>query len=311
MSTNGAHPLSPLVEVDSLVVEFTVAAREWRSRAQALRAVDGVSFTIDRGETLGLVGESGSGKTTIGRAIVRLNTVKSGHIRFEGSDLSLLEGAALRSWRKRAQIVFQDPYASLNPRMKVEEIIGEPLRARGARKETRRQRVQELLESVGLPPSAGGRYPNSFSGGQRQRISIARALALEPDFLVADEVVSALDVSVQAQIVNLLSDLQEDLGLTVLFIAHDLAVVRQIATRVAVMYLGKIVELGKRDEIFARPLHPPTGCRFHTRCPYVMPVCKEIEPAFRAVSGRFVACHLVSAPETVGSAEIRSQRDAE
>jgi oligopeptide transport system ATP-binding protein len=333
-ATNG----SPLVEVRSLSVDFRVAAREWRARAQRLRAVDGVSFDLLRGETLALVGESGCGKTTIGRTLLRLYEPSGGEIIFDGADLARLSGQELRAFRRRAQMIFQDPYASLNPRMKVEEVIAEPLRAHGiGSRSARRARVRELLALVGLPEVVAGRFPHAFSGGQRQRIGIARALALRPELVIADEPVSALDVSIQAQIVNLLKDIQDELGLTLLFIAHDLAVVRQIAARVAVMYLGKIVELGARDAIFEEPRHPytqsllsavpvpdpalerarerlvlagdvpspidpPTGCRFHTRCPYAMDVCRTVEPQLRATAGgRVAACHLVHPPEELAA----------
>jgi oligopeptide/dipeptide ABC transporter ATP-binding protein len=322
-----------LLDVRDLSVDFRVSARDWRARPVRLRAVDAVSFDLRRRETLALVGESGCGKTTIGRALLRLYEPSEGQVVFDGVDLATLSPAGLRAFRRRAQMIFQDPYASLNPRMKVEEIVAEPLRAHGiGSRAERRARVKELLAVVGLPEQAAQRFPHAFSGGQRQRIGIARALALDPDLVVADEPVSALDVSIQAQIVNLLKDVQDELGLTILFIAHDLAVVRQIAARVAVMYLGKIVELGSRGEIFESPLHPytqsllsavpvpdpaaerarerivlagdvpspiepPPGCRFHTRCPYAMAQCRTIEPALRATgSGRLVACHLVHPP---------------
>jgi oligopeptide transport system ATP-binding protein len=322
-----------LVEARGLTVEFRVSARDWRAKTQKLRAVEDASFDVRRGETLALVGESGCGKTTLGRTLLRLYEPAAGSVVFDGVDLASLSGDALRAFRRRAQMIFQDPYASLNPRMKVEEVIAEPLRAHGIGSRAERSaRVRELLELVGLPEAAARRFPHAFSGGQRQRIGIARALALEPELVVADEPVSALDVSIQAQIVNLLRDLQDELGLTMLFIAHDLAVVRQTASRVAVMYLGKIVELGSRDVIFDDPRHPytqsllsavpvpdpalerarerivlsgdvpspitpPSGCRFHTRCPYAMEHCRTIEPELRETpGGRVVACHLVHPP---------------
>jgi peptide/nickel transport system ATP-binding protein len=320
---------APLVKVRDLTVDFRVSARDWRATTATLRAVDKVSFSLVRGETLALVGESGCGKTTVGRTLIRLYEPTEGAIVFDGVDIAGLRGRELQTFRRRAQMVFQDPYASLDPRMKVEEIVAEPLRAHrlGGRGE-RRERVAVLLERVGLTRSAANRFPHAFSGGQRQRIGIARSLALDPEFLVADEPVSALDVSIQAQILNLLKDLQEELGLTLLFIAHDLAVVRQIAERLAVMYLGSIVELGLREAVFEHPQHPytrsllsavpipepaaersrerivlsgdvpspidpPSGCRFHTRCPYRQPTrCTDEPPALRQLaSGQLAACH--------------------
>ncbi|MGH9769756.1 MAG: ABC transporter ATP-binding protein [Blastocatellia bacterium] len=312
----------PLIEIKDLKKYFPV------SHKQVVRAVDGVSFTIRRGETLGLVGESGCGKTTIGRCILRLIEPTSGEIRFEGRDLLELSGGELRAVRRRMQIIFQDPYSSLNPRMKVGAIIAEPLEIHrvGDRRE-RKDRVAELLSVVGLDPDYANRYPHQFSGGQRQRIGIARALALNPDFIVADEPVSALDVSVQAQVVNLMQDLQERFGLTYLFISHGLAVVKHISTRVGVMYLGKLVELAPAEEIYANPMHPytqallaaipvpdpdvkreapqrlggdvpnpiapPAGCRFHTRCPHAVERCRSKEPELVEISpGHFVACFL-------------------
>jgi oligopeptide/dipeptide ABC transporter ATP-binding protein len=321
-----------LVEAESLSVEFRVSARGWRGSSQRLRAVDDVSLAIARGETLALVGESGCGKTTLGRTLLRLYRPLSGRVLFAGEDVAALRGATLLGFRRRAQMIFQDPYASLDPRMRVEDLVAEPLRAHGlGNREERRARVVRLLERVGLPADALGRYPHAFSGGQRQRIGIARALALEPEFVVADEPVSALDVSVQAAIVNLLSDLQESLDLTLLLISHDLAVVRHASGRVAVMYLGEIVELASRDALFGDPLHPytqsllsavpipdpvaerkrerivlagevpspidpPTGCRFHPRCPLAMPVCESVRPELRPTGDRMVACHLVHPP---------------
>ncbi len=296
-----------------------------------IKAVDGVSFFIRRGETLGLVGESGCGKSTTGRAILQLYRPTAGHVYFEGKDLTQLKGSELRHIRRRMQMIFQDPYASLNPRMTVENIVGEPLEIHGlAKGKAKRERVQELLAQVGLNPYFVNRYPHEFSGGQRQRIGIARALAVDPDFIVCDEPISALDVSIQAQIINLLEDLQAERGLTYLFIAHDLSVVRHISDRVAVMYLGKIVELADRNELYENPLHPytqallsavpipdpdieakrqriilegdvpspanpPKGCNFHTRCPRAMDICREQEPAFVDVGGgHYVACFLYS-----------------
>jgi oligopeptide/dipeptide ABC transporter ATP-binding protein len=308
MSTDGSahlradHAVDTLLEVTDLRVHFPVGGGLLRRPTGAVRAVDGVSFRLARGQTLGLVGESGSGKSTAGRAILRLIRPTFGSVRFDGVELTGLSAEAMRRMRRRMQVIFQDPYASLNPRMKVHAAIREPIGVHGLRARTERDdRVRELLDIVGLDPSMGDRYPHEFSGGQRQRIGIARALAVQPEFVVADEPISALDVSVRAQIVNLLRDLQERLGLTYLFIAHDLAVVRTVAHRVAVMYLGRIVEIGPRDDLYTRPLHPythallsavpipdpevearrrrivlvgeipspdnpPSGCRFRTRC---------------------------------------------
>jgi oligopeptide transport system ATP-binding protein len=296
-----------------------------------IKAVDGIDFFIRRGETLGLVGESGCGKSTTGRAILQLYRPTAGQVLFEGKDLVKMKGEELRRMRRRMQMIFQDPYASLNPRMTVGNIIGEPLEVHNiARGKELRERVQELLKVVGLNPYFINRYPHEFSGGQRQRIGVARALAVNPDFIVCDEPISALDVSIQAQIINLLEELQEKFGLTYLFIAHDLSVVRHISDRVAVMYLGKIVETADRDDLYNNPLHPytkallsavpipdpaveekreriiltgdvpspanpPTGCRFHTRCPIVQrPLCVDVEPEWREVGpDHWVACHLV------------------
>ncbi len=242
-----------LVEITGLKKHFPSAGK------QLVRAVDGVTFTIERGETLGLVGESGCGKTTVGRCLLRLIEPTEGAVKFDGQELTQLGKHELRALRRRMQIIFQDPYSSLNPRLTVGSIIGEPLEIhRIGNPQARRDRVAELLRVVGLDPDYANRYPHQFSGGQRQRIGIARALALNPDFIVADEPVSALDVSVQAQVVNLLQDLQEQFGLTYLFISHGLAVVEHISTRVGVMYLGKLVELAPAEEIYARPLHPYT-----------------------------------------------------
>jgi peptide/nickel transport system ATP-binding protein len=327
MSTNGS---SPLVELDHLRVWFPIKSGLLLDRHVGdIRAVDDVSLTIRRGETVGLVGESGCGKSTVGRTILRLYKPTAGRIVFDGRDISNLGEAALRPLRRRMQMVFQDPFSSLNPRHSVGRIVGEPLQTHGlaSRRETA-TRVRELLQTVGLPVDAAGRYPHEFSGGQRQRIGVARALALNPDFVVADEPVSALDVSIQAQIINLLENLQEEFDLTYLFIAHDLAVVRHISDRIAVMYLGWIVEVSPAVELYEHPLHPytisllsavpipdpvverrresillagdlpspanpPKACRFHTRCPYVQPTrCRDEVPPLRTLaSGHQVACH--------------------
>jgi peptide/nickel transport system ATP-binding protein len=321
---------TPLIELEDLRVWFPIRSGLVLDRHVGdVRAVDGVSLTIEKGETLGLVGESGCGKSTAGRAILRLYEPTSGKITFDGQDITHLDENELRPLRRRMQMVFQDPFASLNPRHSVGRTVGEPLRVHGlASRRTVDQRVQELLKVVGLPRDAASRYPHEFSGGQRQRIGVARALAVNPDFIVADEPVSALDVSIQAQIINLLEELQADFGLTFLFIAHDLAVVRHISDRIAVMYLGRVVEVSPGDELYTRPLHPytisllsavpipdpvverrreailltgdlpspanpPKACRFHTRCPYVQPtLCRDDEPELRALfTGHEVACH--------------------
>jgi len=330
-----------LLEVRGLKVHFPIKKGLVLERTVgAVRAVDGVDLSVERGRTLGVVGESGCGKSTLGRAVLALEPVVEGTVVFDGQDLSQLKGADLRAMRKRMQMVFQDPLASLDPRQSVGSILSEPLRTHGE-KGPHDRRVRELLDLVGLPTSALNRYPHEFSGGQRQRIGIARAIALNPELIIADEPVSALDVSIQAQVVNLLEELQERLGLTYLVIAHDLAVVRHISDDVAVMYLGSVVEVASSDDLYAAPLHPytiallsaipipdpevedrrervllrgdlpsasdpPSGCRFHTRCPFRQPTrCDDEVPALRvldAFPGHQVACHFA---EQVHSGELQ------
>ena len=326
-----------LLNVRGLKMHFPITKGIiFQRQVGAIKAVDGIDFELYRGETLGLVGESGCGKSTTGRAILQLYRPTAGEVIFEGTDLVNVKGEDLRKMRRRMQMIFQDPYASLNPRMTVGSIIGEPLEVHniGANKKERQERVQELLKIVNLNPYFINRYPHEFSGGQRQRIGIARALAVNPAFIVCDEPISALDVSIQAQIINLLEDLQEEFGLTYLFIAHDLSVVRHISDRIAVMYLGKIVELAGRDELYADPKHPytqallsavpipdptienqrqriilegdvpspanpPKGCHFSTRCPRVMDICRQEEPPFKEYEGgHYVACFLYESPKS-------------
>lgn len=320
-----------ILRIEQMKVHFPVMKGMIIQRQVAtVKAVDGISFSIRRGETLGLVGESGSGKSTTGLAVLRMLKLTGGRVVFEGRDIGPLSAVEMLPVRRRMQMVYQDPYGSLNPRMKVRSIIAEPLVVHGL--DTNRtatiHRVRELMDAVGLLPDMADRYPHEFSGGQRQRIGIARALALDPNLLIGDEPVSALDVSIQAQVINLFMDLQERLGLTYLFISHNLAVVRHISTRIAVMYLGRIVEIADRDDIFRTPLHPytqalmaavpvanpaleatrprivltgeipsalnpPSGCRFHTRCPHVMPRCRADDPELVVAEARHgVACHL-------------------
>ena len=319
----------PLVRVRDLKMHFPIHAGLLRRRVGEVKAVDGVSFDVMEGETLGLVGESGCGKSTCGRAVLRLYDITSGEIEIDGREIGSVPQGQLRGMRPTMQMVFQDPQASLNPRMTVEAIIREPLDEHTKMSSAEKQeKVLSLMDAVGLNRKFAKRYPHAFSGGQRQRIGIARALALNPKFIVCDEPIAALDVSIQAQVVNLLEDLQEEFGLTYLFISHDLSMVRHIATRVAVMYLGKIVELAPRHDLYSDPQHPytqallsavpepdpalstakervilqgdvpspsnpPEGCNFCTRCPAVMDICRRIEPEYREVKpGHFAACHL-------------------
>jgi oligopeptide transport system ATP-binding protein len=328
MSGNGSSGRN-LVEVRGLKMWFPIMRGIMQKHVADVKAVDGIDFNVIQGETLGLVGESGCGKSTTGRAILQLYKPTAGAVLFEGTDLVDLKGEDLRKMRRRMQMIFQDPYASLNPRMTVGSIVAEPMEVHNiGTKAERLERVRELLKVVGLNPYFINRYPHEFSGGQRQRIGVARALAVNPAFIVCDEPISALDVSIQAQVINLLEDLQEQFGLTYLFIAHDLSVVRHISDRIAVMYLGKIMELADRDELYRNPMHPytqallsavpipdpvieekrqriilegdvpspvnpPKGCNFSTRCPKALQQCKEQEPEFRDYgSGHWVACWL-------------------
>jgi oligopeptide/dipeptide ABC transporter ATP-binding protein len=326
---SGTAMEQPLLEVRGLTMHFPITEGIVLARKIGdVKAVDGVDFAIKRGETLGLVGESGCGKTTTGRCILRLERPTAGEILFDGQDVNRMERRDLTALRRRMQVIFQDPYSSLNPRMKVGDIIAEPIKVHGVEPDARRRRdkVHELLSVCGLDPKFTDRYPHEMSGGQRQRVGIARALALDPEFIVCDEAVSALDVSIQAQVINLLEDLRERFGLTYLFIAHDLSVVRHLCQRVAVMYLGRIVELADSDELFDNPLHPytqallsavpvpdprieatrafrpprgevpspinpPSGCVFHPRCPMAVEGCRNARPALRELSpGHWVAC---------------------
>jgi peptide/nickel transport system ATP-binding protein len=320
--------MSPLLAVNDLRKHFPLRGGFVGVGARVVHAVDGVSFHIDRAETLALVGESGCGKSTVGRAILRLFAITAGEVVLDGRRIDDMPAGTLRPLRRRMQVVFQDPFASLNPRLRVRDLLAEPIRNFGLAKSSAdmAERIDALLDKVRLPRDAAHRWPHEFSGGQRQRIAIARALAAEPDLIVCDEAVSALDVSVKAQIVNLLQDLQRELGLALLFISHDLAIVEHITHRVAVMYLGKIVELGHKRQIFAAPRHPytqallsavpvpepgaarariilkgdipspidrPTGCHFHTRCPHAFERCRREEPVLRPMpDGPLVACHL-------------------
>jgi oligopeptide/dipeptide ABC transporter ATP-binding protein len=327
MATKELNNNETLLHVDDLKMHFPIYRGVFQRQVGAVRAVDGVSFDVKRGETLGLVGESGCGKSTTGRTILQLYKPTAGDVTFDGTNLVTLKGEQMRQMRRKMQMIFQDPYASLNPRMTVAQLVGEPLvvhsSATGAEIT---ERVAHLLQLVNLNPAFATRYPHEFSGGQRQRIGVARALALQPSFIICDEPISALDVSIQAQVVNLLEDLQEQFSLTYLFIAHDLSMVKHISDRVAVMYLGVIVELATRDVLYSKPLHPytqallsavpipdpvadakrkrtilqgdvpspanpPSGCRFRTRCPIAEGVCAESRPEFREIEpGHFVAC---------------------
>jgi oligopeptide transport system ATP-binding protein len=327
MATKDMNNKETLLHVDELKMHFPIYRGVFQRQVGAVRAVDGVSFDVKRGETLGLVGESGCGKSTTGRTILQLYKPTAGSVIFDGTELVKLKGEHMRQMRRKMQMIFQDPYASLNPRMTVAQLVGEPLMVHNVATGAEiNERVAHLLELVNLNPAFASRYPHEFSGGQRQRIGVARALALQPSFIICDEPISALDVSIQAQVVNLLEELQEQFNLTYLFIAHDLSMVRHISDRVAVMYLGVIVELAARDELYSKPLHPytqallsavpipdpvadskrqrtilqgdvpspanpPSGCRFRTRCPIAEAVCAETRPEFREIRpGHFVAC---------------------
>jgi len=321
-----------ILQVENLKKYFPIRRGVFQRHVGDVKAVDGVSFNVYRGETLGLVGESGCGKTTTGRTIIRLTEPTEGRVQFADTDLAGIEGRDLRQMRRKMQMIFQDPYASLSPRMSVLGIVGEPLEVhRVAKGREKRERVADLLEMVGLDPAFMTRYPHEFSGGQRQRIGIARALALNPDMIICDEPISSLDVSIQAQVVNLMEELQEKMGLTYIFIAHDLSMVRHISDRIVVMYLGKVVELTDRKTLYDNPLHPytqallsavpipdpvieekrqriilegdlpspsnpPKGCNFNTRCPVVTDICFDVDPEFIEIEeGHYCACHLVTA----------------
>jgi oligopeptide/dipeptide ABC transporter ATP-binding protein len=336
----------PLVEVRDLVKHFPISRGiVVRRRIGAVQAVDGVSFDVRRGETLGIVGETGCGKSTTARLIMRLLDATGGEVRFDGQDVARLKGARLKAVRREMQMIFQDPYSSLNPRKTVGSIVGEPFVIHGLEqgKGERKRAVQALMETVGLNPEHYNRYPHEFSGGQRQRIGVARALALKPKLLIADEPVSALDVSIQAQVLNLLRDMQRQFGLTLIFIAHDLSVVRHMCDRVAVMYLGKIVEIGPNEALYDFPRHPytgallsavpvadpavakadrrllsgdvpspanpPSGCRFHTRCPKAKERCSEVEPLLEDKgTGALAACHYPLSREELTAMGVRSAR---